>query len=646
MSGSAANAAHPGKNGVIAYSSGIGGFDKFLELRTVNPDKTGDGRMLSAESGGRRLLLTQPDWSPDGNSLAYIRSTGSSGELYVFGLAGGDPQPAEPSVRGVRAPTWAADGKRIAYLRYSASNAADASIRILDLDRGTSREVRGNCGAIGDDLAWGRSGRLAFEVALGCAGDPRQQSRSGWGLVTMNEGGGGVRVLQATRTGGQFNKIRSLDWSPDGSRLLVVSEDGVVRAKCGAAQYDSIWIPANLYILDGQTGTVLKNLTVGGSVKDWQPQSASWSPDGTLAVMAMDKRPCTGDKQGFVRPRVFTMSVSAGVRRQITDVRTGKGVNPSTDETYELDVSDFGPSWQPCIAGKTVRCVSSSSTASGSLWDPPTRPRSECRGQMHVVFAVYTGIAAPVTNGCWSWNRVAPNADGGGNRPGPWRWCGNRWAEPKQRVQPGYWVFDDIALGGAAPALLGSHTRDVNRCAELENKTKPETSTGWVFTAYRNFVISNGRYVPRGQPGSPVLMAPTDLAGLRDLAGADRFFFQLYDGADWGCSKAPNPNCALLTLRGGSRVAIPHPILTEPLYDAWNKARNPAGRHRLIGQLDVTSGVPAAKVKEAVLRLCRASLADGFISLNVGTRGGLSGNFGREQLKPIEEALRLCVPLR
>jgi dipeptidyl aminopeptidase/acylaminoacyl peptidase len=60
----------------------------------------------------------QPRWSPDGASLAFVRSPEPKkpGQLFVLSMSGGEPRALTRLERGVSEPAWSPDGKRIAFL--------------------------------------------------------------------------------------------------------------------------------------------------------------------------------------------------------------------------------------------------------------------------------------------------------------------------------------------------------------------------------------------------------------------------------------------------------------------------------------------------------------------------------------------------
>jgi len=112
-------------------------------------------------SGGDPLQVTdgdwddtQPAWSPDGSSLAFVsarhvdREFDSASDIWVVPAVGGEARQVTPTEGGRNAPSWSPDGKQIAHLQHPVwpSNgvlklaAADGS-GVTDMSGGLDREM-------------------------------------------------------------------------------------------------------------------------------------------------------------------------------------------------------------------------------------------------------------------------------------------------------------------------------------------------------------------------------------------------------------------------------------------------------------------------------------------------------------------------
>jgi Tol biopolymer transport system component len=94
--------------------------------------RTAAGRALvqyAIETGASRVLTTPPSGfldekpkvSPDGRSIAFVRSTHGQSALFVLPIAGGEPVQVDAWVRAVGSPDWTPDSREIFYPRWDAS---------------------------------------------------------------------------------------------------------------------------------------------------------------------------------------------------------------------------------------------------------------------------------------------------------------------------------------------------------------------------------------------------------------------------------------------------------------------------------------------------------------------------------------------
>ena len=57
----------------------------------------------------------QPQWSPDGKQIAFVRSDGDKSQVWLLPLSGGEAHPVTQSEYGAGNPRWSPDGKKILY---------------------------------------------------------------------------------------------------------------------------------------------------------------------------------------------------------------------------------------------------------------------------------------------------------------------------------------------------------------------------------------------------------------------------------------------------------------------------------------------------------------------------------------------------
>jgi len=187
-------------------------------------------------SGERRLTAyandaDSPVWSPDGNSIAFVRRLGSDdafdpSSVWVMGADGSnkrqlirrvDPH-AEAKVAPdgeileaalqETSPVWSPDGRRIAFVRGRENNGQNGmDIYIADVASGISRRVTETTTYGRDDmLAWSPDGLRIAIVSWALSG-----------LRILDLGTGQTRHLRHT----YGSWLDPEAWSPDGSRLIL-----------------------------------------------------------------------------------------------------------------------------------------------------------------------------------------------------------------------------------------------------------------------------------------------------------------------------------------------------------------------------------------------------------------------------------------
>ncbi len=90
--------------------------------------------MLDGKSTPRQLTTSkegasQPALSPDGNTVAFVRTVDQKPQIFLLSLAGGEPQQLTNMPNGAGNPQWSADGKRLLF---------SSSIPLLDLMKDSS----------------------------------------------------------------------------------------------------------------------------------------------------------------------------------------------------------------------------------------------------------------------------------------------------------------------------------------------------------------------------------------------------------------------------------------------------------------------------------------------------------------------------
>ena len=104
----AAQAAYPGTNGKLA-------FVRDGHIWTMNADGTGAAQLTTGTADA-----SDPEWSPDGTRIAFVRNFSPQRRLATINADGTGEAPFPVFIPGengeVYAPTWSPDGRRLAYI--------------------------------------------------------------------------------------------------------------------------------------------------------------------------------------------------------------------------------------------------------------------------------------------------------------------------------------------------------------------------------------------------------------------------------------------------------------------------------------------------------------------------------------------------
>jgi Tol biopolymer transport system component len=155
-------------------------------------------RTIGVDGTGATTLTTPPDctfddspsWSPDGTQILFVHSAcDTAPDGMVVGAAGGSPS-------DLHVPAWTATWgpTRIAY----ANGSTAPSSLWTSLPDGTGRHEVAQIGAGLTSPAWSADGRLAYVV-------------------------GTSAFVQRRKVPLPFAQVRSIAWSPDGTRFLVAA---------------------------------------------------------------------------------------------------------------------------------------------------------------------------------------------------------------------------------------------------------------------------------------------------------------------------------------------------------------------------------------------------------------------------------------
>jgi TolB protein len=228
---------------------------------------------------------TQPDISPDGDSIVFVSNRdGGKGQIYLMDADGRHPRNLTNSLTfDDDTPSWSPDGRRIAF--QSKRRGGPSEIYVMNADGSNARPL-----AAGARAAWSPDGKLlAYEAGV----DGHRE------VFVIAAGGGEPRRLTF-----DHDYAGSPAWSPDGARILftvaldhklqlatmrpdgtdrVVLTSGASNNRLGVFSPDGRRIvfnsdrdgPDSLFLMDSD-GALQRRITDGRFLDD----EPSWSRDG------------------------------------------------------------------------------------------------------------------------------------------------------------------------------------------------------------------------------------------------------------------------------------------------------------------------------------------------------------------------------
>ena len=220
-----------------------------LDIWVMNADGSGQ-RNLTPAPGTE--VLGGPDWSPDGQTIAF---GSDDGDIYVMNADGSGQRRLTRGTAGDSVPIWSPDGRTIAFTRaLPARNGKGGrrapEIHVMNADGSGQRKLSRNAG-YDYGAAWSPDGqKIAFVRG---PGKPE--------IHVMNADGSGQKRL-TRKDAADFFPV----WSPDGRRIAFLSErDG----------------NGEIYIMNAD-GSGQRNLTRNAAYDT----GLTWSPNGKIGFIS------------------------------------------------------------------------------------------------------------------------------------------------------------------------------------------------------------------------------------------------------------------------------------------------------------------------------------------------------------------------
>ena len=291
--------------------------EHYFELFRVEPDGTGVERLT--DNGG--FVDFYPAWSPDGQRIAFLSDEEVTARyadalrmrLYTMAADGTDVRPALGDEFAMlhQQPQWSPDGRHLAVVRYideaypGGITLIGRELYVVSLDGDEPRRVATD---VVSGPSWSPDGRrLAYARADADAVALFTVAMDGTDERRIGE----IRHWRGSRSGSEPAEawIDTVAWSPDGTRILMRSDDqhptlvvnletgqtteiGIARRHSPAGSFEGVWAAA--WSPDGSRIALL----AGGKIS-WGPDMvATVAADGTdLRVLAERESPIYPDSK-------------------------------------------------------------------------------------------------------------------------------------------------------------------------------------------------------------------------------------------------------------------------------------------------------------------------------------------------------------
>ena len=264
----------------------------------------------------------QPQWSPDGKQLAFVRSEADKSQIFILPLNGGEAHVITKSEYGAGTPRWSPDGKRILYSSSIPFYGIEGKTPWTFERPGRQQEDEPNFKKMKADekkkYATAPDGNLqeirAWLAKNASDANPRvlnRQNLQGEMNLAPDENFSHLFVISSTGEGvaiqltSGFQDFDDAEWSPDGKKIICTSR--VYKVHPDRVRDSDLWM------IDVDAKTTKELLTWPG----YSISNGVFSPDGTqvaFSAMSTVNRHATQNQIGVVpategQPQMLTATL-------------------------------------------------------------------------------------------------------------------------------------------------------------------------------------------------------------------------------------------------------------------------------------------------------------------------------------------------
>jgi dipeptidyl aminopeptidase/acylaminoacyl peptidase len=342
----------------MKHLAGLLSFAFVLSAPAFAAPADGPSRLLTGQDLFSLEVATDPQISPDGRTIAYVRRSNdvmtdrARSTIWLIDVASGAQAPLIAGPGSHSQPRWSRDGSRLAYV--SSADGGSAQLYVRWMKTGTTARVTGLPDTPGG-IAWSPDGgRIAYSMFVASEGTklgsaPEKPEGAQWAellqvidAVTYRSDGDGYakpgysQIFWVSAEGGaptqltfgKHNAGGALSWTPDGKAILFSGN------LSPGWEREPVNTEVHAISIDGRTVRTLTD-------RNGPDESPVVSPDGKLiAYLGFDDQ-----HVGYQNTRLLVMDIDGGHPRVLTgnlDRAVGDPVWSADGRSIYVDYDDHG----------------------------------------------------------------------------------------------------------------------------------------------------------------------------------------------------------------------------------------------------------------------------------------------------------------